>query len=267
MNRLSQTVEVEPIHQLHGRVVPHQEPRRQHPDRLQEMLVDGVVVIHAELHHGHDPPEIGDEAAEHAGLVHPPQHDLGRAAGGQDLEEEPVGLRVGPHLLADQLERFRQRPPGFPLVQLGLLAGREAKVDVGDMVVLPEPAVDLPFHDDRARGPGIVLDGQRDVHALSSIADKLHPAGRRRFAPEQPQPVGHARFLNGYYRERGVDVRAQTTVASVRKSGDKVALSVTGPDGSSETIRADAVNVLNRPIWRNPNTDINSATFGAEAVK
>src|SRR5262249_14208061 len=28
------------------------------------------------------------------------------------------------------------------------------------------------------------------------------------------------------------------------------------------TIRADAVNVLNRPIWDNPNTDINSAMFG-----
>jgi len=28
------------------------------------------------------------------------------------------------------------------------------------------------------------------------------------------------------------------------------------------TIRADAVNVLNRPIWNNPNTDINSASFG-----
>jgi len=28
------------------------------------------------------------------------------------------------------------------------------------------------------------------------------------------------------------------------------------------TIRADAVNVLNRPIWSNPNTDINSASFG-----
>jgi hypothetical protein len=28
------------------------------------------------------------------------------------------------------------------------------------------------------------------------------------------------------------------------------------------TIRADAVNVLNRPIWNNPNTDINSDSFG-----
>ncbi|PYS50455.1 MAG: hypothetical protein DMG13_20950, partial [Acidobacteria bacterium] len=28
------------------------------------------------------------------------------------------------------------------------------------------------------------------------------------------------------------------------------------------TIRADAVNFLNRPIWGNPNTNINSTTFG-----
>jgi len=33
-------------------------------------------------------------------------------------------------------------------------------------------------------------------------------------------------------------------------------------EGTTFTIRADAVNVLNRPIWNNPNTDINSATFG-----
>jgi NADPH-dependent 2,4-dienoyl-CoA reductase/sulfur reductase-like enzyme len=37
-----------------------------------------------------------------------------------------------------------------------------------------------------------------------------------------------------------VDVRAQTTVTSVRRSGEKTALSITGPDGASETIRVDA---------------------------
>src|SRR5690606_32422143 len=52
--------------------------------------------------------------------------------------------------------------------------------------------------------------------------------------------AGHARFLNGYYRERGVDVRAQTTVAGVRKSGERTALSLIGPDGESETVRVDA---------------------------
>jgi hypothetical protein len=33
-------------------------------------------------------------------------------------------------------------------------------------------------------------------------------------------------------------------------------------EGKTFTIRADAVNVLNRPVWDNPNTDINSNTFG-----
>jgi hypothetical protein len=33
-------------------------------------------------------------------------------------------------------------------------------------------------------------------------------------------------------------------------------------EGAMFTIRADAVNVLNRPIWGDPNTDINSASFG-----
>ncbi|MBI2149679.1 MAG: hypothetical protein HYU27_03625 [Acidobacteria bacterium] len=33
-------------------------------------------------------------------------------------------------------------------------------------------------------------------------------------------------------------------------------------EGTTFTIRADAVNVLNRPIWNSPNTDINNALFG-----
>jgi hypothetical protein len=33
-------------------------------------------------------------------------------------------------------------------------------------------------------------------------------------------------------------------------------------EARSFTIRADAVNVLNRPVWGNPNTDINSNSFG-----
>ena len=53
-------------------------------------------------------------------------------------------------------------------------------------------------------------------------------------------PVSHGRFLNAYYRERGVDVRPQTSVASVRRSGPKILLAVEGPDGEAETIRADA---------------------------
>ncbi len=66
----------------------------EHADAAQQMLVDRVVMIHVELHHRDDAAEIRNEAAEHAGLVHAPQHDLGVLLRGQDLEEEPVGLRV-----------------------------------------------------------------------------------------------------------------------------------------------------------------------------
>ena len=50
--------------------------RRQQPDGADRMLVDGVVVVHVELHLGDDAAEVGDEAAEHARLVHPAQHDV-----------------------------------------------------------------------------------------------------------------------------------------------------------------------------------------------
>ena len=62
-------------------------------DAAQQMLVHRVVVIHVELHHRHDLAEGADEMAEHAGLVHPPQHDLGIVRG-QDLHEQPVGFRI-----------------------------------------------------------------------------------------------------------------------------------------------------------------------------
>jgi hypothetical protein len=64
----------------------------QDADAAQQMLVHRVVVVHVELHHRDDLAEGADEAAEHAGLVHAPQHDLG-VVRGQDLQEQPVGLR------------------------------------------------------------------------------------------------------------------------------------------------------------------------------
>ena len=49
----------------------------QHADGADQMLVHREVVVHVELHHGHDLAELGHEAAEHAGLVHAPQRRLG----------------------------------------------------------------------------------------------------------------------------------------------------------------------------------------------
>ena len=33
-------------------------------------------------------------------------------------------------------------------------------------------------------------------------------------------------------------------------------------EGKTFTLRADAVNILNRPVWGNPSTNINGTTFG-----
>src|SRR6266566_2178698 len=45
----------------------------QNSDRKQRVLVDSIDVVHVVLHLGDDPPEIGDKAAEYAGLVYPSQ--------------------------------------------------------------------------------------------------------------------------------------------------------------------------------------------------
>ena len=80
-------------------------------DAADQMLVHRVVVVHVELHHRDDLAEGADEAAEHAGLVHAPQHDLG-VVRGQDLHEDPVGFRALAQLGVDQLQRTRRRAHG-----------------------------------------------------------------------------------------------------------------------------------------------------------
>jgi hypothetical protein len=75
----------------------------------QQMLVHRVVVIHVELHQRDDPAEVGDEPAEHAGLVHAPQHRFGsrlshridrkmRLASGSLRRSGPMSLQRAAHL-------------------------------------------------------------------------------------------------------------------------------------------------------------------------
>ena len=51
--------------------------RRKQTDRPDRMLIDRIMVIHVELHLRDDAAEVGNEATEHSGLVHPAKHDLG----------------------------------------------------------------------------------------------------------------------------------------------------------------------------------------------
>ena len=66
-------------------------------DRADQVLVHRVVVVHVELHHRDDLAEIGDEAAEHAGLVHRAEHALGVACattGSRGTAGWPPGRRA-----------------------------------------------------------------------------------------------------------------------------------------------------------------------------
>ena len=62
--------------------------RREQADRPDRMLVDRIMVVHVELHLRDDPAEVGHEAAEHAGLIHPAQHQVGRIEAGQHVQEQ-----------------------------------------------------------------------------------------------------------------------------------------------------------------------------------
>ena len=76
----------------------------EHADAAQEVLVHRIVMIHVELHHRHNASERADELTEDAGLVHAAQHRFGLVLGGQDLQEQTIGLLVFAYIGIDQLE-------------------------------------------------------------------------------------------------------------------------------------------------------------------
>ena len=90
-----------------------------------QMLVHRVMVVHIELHQSHGMTEFGNEAAQHARLVHQPQRSLRIVARGQRLEESVIGLRIVAHLIGDQVQRARHGAQGMRMNVHAL--------DVGDM--------------------------------------------------------------------------------------------------------------------------------------
>ena len=128
----------------------------QHADAAQQMLVHRVVVVHVELHHRHDLAERAHEAAEHAGLVHAAQHDLG-VVRGEDFQEQPVGFGVLPQLAVDQLERLGRRAHGVGVQhqvvllrqtehadQVDRIAREHVRVGDGEAVVVVEEILGSP---------------------------------------------------------------------------------------------------------------------------
>src|SRR5205085_6084322 len=76
----------------------------QDADCEQRVLIDRVDMVHVVLHLSHDTAEIGNEAAEDPGLVHPPQRRFWILARGQDFKEQAVRLRILAEVLVDEPE-------------------------------------------------------------------------------------------------------------------------------------------------------------------
>ena len=107
-------------------------------DAAEKMLIHRVVVVHVELHHRHDAAERVDECAEHAGLVHAPQHRLGVVLRGQDLQKQAVGFLVLTHVLVDQLERMRGRAHRFRVKRKIVLLREMKHPDQIDRIALED---------------------------------------------------------------------------------------------------------------------------------
>ena len=74
----------------------------QQTNRADGMFVDGIMVIHVELHLRDDTPKIRNKPAKDRGFIHPAKHRLGIARRCQNIEEKGIGTRVAPHCLSDQ---------------------------------------------------------------------------------------------------------------------------------------------------------------------
>ncbi len=77
---------------------------------LDGVFVHGIVVIHIELHHGHDRLEFGDKYGQHTQLVHPPQGAFGVAVFQQQIKENAGCFLVGAHFVIDQVQMRRHQP-------------------------------------------------------------------------------------------------------------------------------------------------------------
>ena len=89
-----------------------------------------------------DAAEVGDEAAEHAGLVHPPQRRFRRAARGEDFEEQPVRFRIGAQLGVDALQRLGDEPRRVGMDRQARAVGGPIETDEVDRIALERVGAD-----------------------------------------------------------------------------------------------------------------------------
>ena len=146
---------------------------RQNPDRTQQMLVDRVVMIHVELHHRDDAPELRHKAAEQAGFIHPPQQAFGGFFRIQNFNKQPVGFFVFPQVRRDKTQRLGDQPRRIRMDHAIQLIGKPEQAQQIDRVfgknIGPRNADAVPDQNKITRiGNGSMLAFQAVQHALQN---------------------------------------------------------------------------------------------------
>ena len=85
---------------------------RQDTDGAQRMLVHRIDMIHVVLGLPDDAAEFGNEAPQHAGLVHFTQRLLGRLHVAEERHEEMIGFFIGAQIAVDQLQALMHQAKG-----------------------------------------------------------------------------------------------------------------------------------------------------------
>ena len=84
------------------RGVPARLNLRQRAKRAQQMFINGVMVVHVELHHRDDTAKFGHEFPQQAGFIHPAQRNFRRMVRGQQFHKQAVCLGVCPQRRIDE---------------------------------------------------------------------------------------------------------------------------------------------------------------------
>ncbi len=138
------------------------------------------------MHHGHDAPEFGNEAAEHAHLVHAAQHLLGIILRAQHLHEQAQRLRVLAQVAVDEVQGPRRQPHGIRMEGNVALVRDVEHADEVHRVALE----------------GLVIGHVQPVIVDDEIRAVLQPGTRRALAQavHHALEAGHRLVVAGFQR-------------------------------------------------------------------
>ncbi len=129
------------------------------------MLVHRIVVVHVELHHREDAPELRHEPAQNLGFVQAAQGVFGMCTVAEDFQEQRVRHRVGAHGVVDQIQALRNQAQRNRMDQRFGSGGFVEKAQNVDRILFKNRVI--------ANGQAPALDGEWFVGRRGSEAECL----------------------------------------------------------------------------------------------